>query len=152
VIRALLLALTALLFAFTIACGDDDDATPTPTPDNGLGASFPRHLTDVAPDNGASVTNADLAAENQGICASLTFADGEGMGDDPTSLVKLFVQGEDVTGSAGWQVTTSEPSTGGTICYVPQQDLEPGPILANVRWSDVTGREFTYSWQFTVTD
>lgn len=130
--------------------------TPTPTPDLGLGASFPKHLTDVSPDNGASLTNADLSASpasdlGPGICATFSFSGGDGMGDDPTTLVKLFVGGEDVTGSASWVLTASSPPTGGTICYVPTQAFESGPVLATARCSEVTGREFIHSWQFTVT-
>lgn len=149
-IRPLLLALTCLLLTLAIACGGgDDDATPTPN--LGLGASLPRHLASIAPANASLVTNAELTGEADGICATFRFGDGEGMGDDPTTLVKMTVQGEDVTDSATFVVTASAPPTGGTMCYAPPQALEIGPILTNVRWSDATGREFTYSWQFTVT-
>ena len=159
-IRTLFVALTGLLLALTVACGGSDDGTPTPTPtrDAGiaLGASFPKHLTGISPKNGASLTNAELSASpspgaSQGICATFTFSGGDGMGDDPTTLVKLFVGGEDVTGSSTWVVTGSAPPTGGTICYVPTQAFEPGTVLATARWSEVSAREFINSWQFTVT-
>lgn len=155
-IRSLLLALTGLLLAFTIACGGSDYATPTPTPDLGLGASFPKHLTGVSPENGSSVTNQQLRDGHgppgtSGVCATFSFAGGDGMGDDPAKLVKLFIGGEDVTDSATWAVTGSAPPTNGTICYVPPQAFGAGPVLATARWSEVSGREYIHSWQFTVT-
>lgn len=150
--RGVLLALTALLLAVSLACGDDDDATPSPTPDLGLGGSLPRHLTAVSPANGATLTNAELGA-GEGACASFTFAvGGETMGDDPTSSVRLFVQGEDFTDSADFQVTASQPPTNGTICYSPEEPLPAGPVLMTVRYSEATGREFVYNWQFTLSE
>lgn len=74
------------------------------------------------------------------------------MGDDPTEKVKLSIQGEDVTDSASWTVTESLPPTGGVLCYVPPEPLSAGSLVANVRFSDVSGREYTYSWAFTVTE
>lgn len=158
-IRAAVLPLAILLIALAAACGSGSEATPTPTPDLGLGGSLPRHLSSVSPAHGASVTNADLHAgespgaqpSQDGICASFSFAGGDGMGDDPTRLVKLTVGGEDVTDSSTWQVTASQPPTNGTLCYRPPAPFGAGPLIASVRYDEISGREFTYSWQINVT-
>ena len=153
-IRAAVLPLAIALIALAAACGGGSEEV-TPTPDLGLGGSFPRHLTGVTPEHGATVTNADLHVGEtdvqMGICADFSFGGGDGMGDDPTSLVTLFVGGEEVTDSSTWVVTASQPPTGGSICYTPPQPYN-GPIIANARWKETSDREFTYSWQFTVTD
>jgi hypothetical protein len=156
--RAAFLLLAIVLIALAAACGSGSE--PTPTPDLGLGGSFPKHLTSVTPANGSSVTNAELHAgeapgprsgSQSGICASFTFAGGDGMGADPTSTVKLFVGGENVTDSSTWTVTTSAPPTGGTLCYTPPAPFVTGPLTVNVRYAEVSGRQYTYSWQFQVT-
>ncbi|MEO8456499.1 MAG: hypothetical protein ABI559_01685 [Chloroflexota bacterium] len=148
--RAVLLALTVLLFAFVVGCsGGDDPATATPTPDLGAGGSLPRHLSSVTPANLAPVTNTEL--KGSGICGGFSFSGGDGMGDNPTTLVKLFVQDEDVSADLKWEVTASQPSTGGTACYTPPADYTAGNVLVTLRWKEATGREFIYSWQINVT-
>jgi hypothetical protein len=156
--RAAFLPLAIALIALAAACGGGSE--PTPTPDLGLGGSLPRHLTAVSPAHGASVTNADLHAgetpgaqpSQDGICATFSFAGGDGMGD--TTSVKLTVQGEDVTDSSTWALTNAGehgPIDGGSICYTPPAAFVTGPLTVNVRYAEVTGREYTYSWQFQVT-
>jgi hypothetical protein len=157
VTRAAFLPLAIVLIALAAACGGGSE--PTPTPDLGLGGSFPRHLTAISPAHAASVTNADLHAgetpgsqpSQDGICASFSFTGGDGMGDDPTSTVKLLVGGEDVTDSSTWVVTASQPPTNGTLCYRPPAPFATGSLIANVRYSEVSGRQFTYSWQLQIT-
>lgn len=74
------------------------------------------------------------------------------MGENPTERVTMVVGLEDVTGSAVWTVTASEPPTGGTICYASPQPLDASEQLVTVRYSDSTGRQFIYNWQFTVAE
>jgi hypothetical protein len=74
------------------------------------------------------------------------------MNPSPTARVRMLINQEDVTASATWSVTASEPPTGGQICYAPPQPLEPGVQIVTVNYSEVTERKFTYSWSFTVTD
>lgn len=155
-IRAVVLPLAIVLIALAAACGGGSE--PTPTPDLGLGGSLPKHLTAVTPANAASVTNADLHAgetpgaqpSQDGICATFSFSGGDGMGDDPTSTVKIVVQGEDVTDSSTWLLTASPPPTNGTLCYTPPASFPTGPLTVRVRYAEVTGRQYVYSWQFQI--
>lgn len=152
-LTALALALIALL---AVACGGNDDGEPTPTytVPGGVNTSLPRHLTSVFPQQASFVTDADLHTgedgSSGGVCAGFDFLVGEGMGDDPTSRVTLLVEQEDVTGSAIWQISASQPPTGGTLCYAPPEALPPGERTATVRYSDSTDRQFVYNWTFTL--
>lgn len=155
--KRLTVAAVALIALAVAACGGgSEEATPTYTVPGGVNTSLPRHLVSVTPEQESTVANADLHIGEDpasgGICAGFDFTTGEGMGEDPTSRVSLFVVQEDVTGSATWQVTASQPPTGGTMCYAPPQPLEPGEVLATVRYSDSTDRQFIYNWTFTVSE
>ena len=74
------------------------------------------------------------------------------MGENPHERVTSVVGQEDVTDSAVWTVTASEPPTGGTICYASPQPFEPGEQVVTVRYSDSTDRQFIYNWTFTVAE
>lgn len=153
--KRLLVAALLLTVALLAACGGDDGPTGTPTIPPGVNGSLPRHLAKVTPAQGSTVTNADLHIGEDpatgGICATFDFTAGDSMGDDPTSLVTMTIDREDVTSSASWVVTASFPPTGGTMCYASPQPFDEGarPIVA-LLYSDVTGRRYAYSWDFTV--
>jgi len=153
----LLLLTFALIAAGAVACGGGGSNTPTPTYTlpAGVNGSLPRHLTSVVPAQASTVSNADLhigeTNPTSGICATFDFTPGDGMGPSPTALVQLLVNQEDVTDSANWVITLSQPPTGGTICYAAPQPFDPGLQLITLNYSEVTDRRFTYSWSFTVT-
>lgn len=151
----LLIVPFALIIALAAACGGDDDGpTPTPSLNPGVNGSLPRHLTKVEPAQKSTVSNDDLHIGEDvatgGVCASFDFTAVEGMGDTPTDRVQMLVNQEDVTQSASWTVTASQPPTGGTMCYASPQPFPEGDQLITVNYSDATERRFTYSWQFTV--
>lgn len=155
--KRLTLAVLLLISLIAAACGGgDDEPTPTYTVPGGINTSLPRHLTAVAPEPESTVTNANLHVGEQvasgGICASFDFTVGEGMGESPTEHVTLVVGLEDVTDSAVWTVTASEPPTGGTICYASPQPFDAAEQLVTVRYSDSTDRQFIYNWQFTIAE
>lgn len=155
--KRLTFAAPILIALLAAACGGgDDEPTPTYTVPGGVNTSLPRHLTGVSPEQASTVTNADLhIGEEQataGICAGFDFRVGETMGDDPTERVTLFVGQEDVTDSTSLLVLTSDPPRGGTICYASPQPFEAGEVLATVRYSDSTDRQFIYNWTFTVAE
>lgn len=156
--RFLAFALITIIASLSIvACGDDDGGGDVPTPSAAatvpVGGLFPQHLTSIAPENGATVTNEDLNVGDpdalESICAGFDFRVGETMGDQPLQRVQMFFNEENVTTSGTWIVTDDNPTSSGTMCYTPPAPLE-GLQTVVMRWSNATAREFVYSWQFTV--
>jgi hypothetical protein len=153
-VNRLLVAVLVIVAACLAACGGGDEATPTPTIPPGVNGSLPRHLTAVTPQQGSTVTNGDMhigeSPATGGVCASFDFTAGDGMGDDPTSRVTMTVNQEDVTASASWVITPSQPPTSGTMCYAAPQPFPEGTSIVTLLYSDSTDRQFFYSWDFTV--
>jgi hypothetical protein len=142
-----------LAFAvIAVACGDDDDDDGGSG--IGPGADLPEHVASVSPEHGAVVTNQELGVggmeETDGICASFSFQAGEGLGEEPTDHVQMLLNREDVSGSVSWVVTDDFPTSQGTGCYRLPDELPDGVHEAAVRYSDVAGSEFEYTWQFEV--
>lgn len=140
----------ALLLLSSAACGDDDGG---PQPSNG---QLPTELTEVEPAHGASVTNDDLQGDPMvslvGICGGFAFQSGDGMGNDPTSLVTMTLNGQDVTADMMWITTDDLPPSLGTGCYSPAEPLGIGEQHVVISYTDVDGDEFDYSWSFTITE
>ena len=119
-------------------------------------AELPVHLASVALAHASTVTNEELGVGTTdgatGVCVGFDFRDGEGMGDDPTGLVQLLLNEEDVSDSLAWVVTDDIPTSSGTGCYTPPEPIIAGIQNARVRYSDSTGREFVYAWRFSVAE
>jgi hypothetical protein len=151
--RGLFLLALALLVGAGVACGDDDDTDATPTP--GI-VSLPRHLESITPEQNAAISNDDLpigeTGTETGICAGFNFREGETMGDDPTSLVAMLLDGEPVTDSLSWVVTDDFPTSLGTACYAPPVALEEGSHEVTVAYSDASERQFQFTWHFEITE
>lgn len=159
-IRAGILFLAAVALAAFAACGGgDDDDGPSATSSNPSivpGAQQPMHISDVTPKHGQAVTNEELAVGDDnavsGICVRFEFQEGDGMGETPTSLVQMFLNNEDVSGSLNWVTTDDLPTSSGNGCYGPPEPLLAGVANVRVRYADSTGRQFEYPWQFEVTE
>ena len=155
-VRLLMVLIAAIgLVTFATACGDDDD-------DGGDGTAtppvfqLPRHLNEVQPEPNARISNADLpigqSDATEGICVGFAFQEGEGMGEDPTTRVTMHLDDEPVTDSLSWVVTDDFLTSLGTGCYAPPVVLDTGSHEVIVRYSDVTDRQFEYTWHFEITE
>ena len=64
--------------------------------------------------------------------------------------MQMLLNREDVSGSLAWVVTADFPTSQGTGCYRLPDELPDGIHEAAVRYSDVAGSEYEYTWQFEV--
>lgn len=139
-----LLAAPLLCAAFFGACGDGPDevatGTATATTDpSGFGDPpvLGGNITQVYPEHGTSVPQASTAMAGQlsprGICAEVNFQDLPQSGQ----WFRMAVDGVEVTDSPDvyWFVPSQEPEEG-TICYAPEQGLEPGRHTAALSVQD----------------
>ncbi len=160
-IRSAVLALAALAL-FLAACGGDDDdgrvpddhdddTTPAPATIQEVPSTFPRGLTNVNPLHEASVTAASVGEGLTGICITYDLLAGEGLGDDPGAVTELLLNQENITDSLEWVTTDDVPTSEASGCYNPPSPLAPGITAMRLRYTDLTGRQFEYTWQFTVT-
>ena len=95
----------------------------------------PPQVKDLGPPSGARV-----ALLRPSIYAAFATVGDKGMA---VESIRLFVNGQDVTGSA--------TVTPGFVSYYPPDDLRAGVNTAEVKGVDVAGNALDFRWSFTIT-
>lgn len=121
------------------SCGGANIPTPS-------GPHVPPHVKLVVPPDGVTVAHKAV------ISVTLDLRAGRGISPDPeVSGVSLYLDGERIADvdwilegqppATGWIQVRTEPFTG----YI----LGPGNHIFEVRYKDLAGQQFSYSWQVT---
>ena len=123
-----------------LAKGEESASGPT-------GDTLPSNIQKVNPVDGA------LVAETKGFCVWFLFREGNGMGPDPVSKIKVYLDGANITSQVDVWVDLISPPTYGRLCYDRGQssnNLLPGWHTAKVIYSDIKYKTFVYTWRFLV--
>ena len=112
------------------------------------GAPLPPHIQYVKPADGETVTESD------GFCVHFNYQAGIGLGDDPQQVIRYFIDGMNVTPQVVDIVTLEYgyPDPIGEPCYTREEPLNTGWHAVKVKYEDISGEEFEYTWQFQLVD
>jgi hypothetical protein len=105
----------------------------------------PSQLVKVTPDEKARLTNSQAT-----VSARFEFLRGT-RPILPLSL-KLFIDGVDVTQQSRIVATEDAPSSRGEILFKPSQPFAAGKHTAEVRFANDRNEQFSYTWDFYVTE
>jgi hypothetical protein len=111
-----------------------------------VGDTYPVHIQYVRPADGERVT------ESFGFCVHFYFEAGRGLGDEPQKVIQYFLDGRNVTREVV-DIATLEygyPDPVGEPCLTRTEPLGPGWHTAKVRYVDLAGEQFEYTWRFEV--
>ncbi len=117
---------------------------------------LPPHIASISPEDGSAVSNEEPIVDDdqigKGVCATFQFqpVHAPGMGDTPLPLIAMFVDQVDVTAVLGFWSTEDLPPSQGGVCYAPPAPLSPGPHVVTLRYRDLAGGEYAYTWRITI--
>ena len=111
-----------------------------------VGETLPPHIQYVSPADGEQVGGA------YGICAHFNYFAGRGMGEEPETTIRFFLDGVNVTQDVVDLVRLQYgyPDPVGEPCYTRHEPLRSGWHTAKVTYEDISGERFAYKWRFVV--
>ena len=108
------------------------------------GGGLPPHVTSVSPASGAQAD----AALKDGLCIGFHFQSPTRMGNNPTSLIKVQLDGADISKNVLWMSTKDLPPSQGRGCYTPTTKLSSGEHAVTLSYTDEAGTSYRYDWKF----
>lgn len=108
------------------------------------GDILPPHIQYVNPADGDSVVT------SHGFCVQFNYQAGRGLGDNPQTAIRFYIDGVNVTDSMFELVELEYPDPLGEPCFRQSEPLSTRWHTIMVSYTDRTGEEFNYSWRFQV--
>jgi hypothetical protein len=111
-----------------------------------VGGNYPPHIQYVAPADGEKVVT------SYGFCVHFYYQADHGIGDNPEQVIRYYLDGFNVTKGVVdiARIEYGYPDPVGEPCYTREELLSPGWHTVKVRYSDLVGERFEYTWRFQV--
>jgi len=111
-----------------------------------VGDTLPPHIQYVRPADG------EVVGDPYGICVHFNYIAGHGMGEEPETTIRFFLDGVNVTQEVVDLVRLQYgyPAPVGEPCYTRSEPLHAGWHTAKVTYEDISGERFAYKWRFVV--
>ena len=107
-----------------------------------VGGSLPPHISYVIPKDGEQVD------DPFGFCVHFDYQAGEGMGHDPQTTVKYYLDGRNETEKIYDLISLEYPTQVGEPCLVRSEALNSGWHTVKVTYEDISGMSYAYKWRF----